>query len=163
MQRIDDDVGDNASPTGVNDGKCAGGSNQDNRDAVGEAEQGSHIRAGDDNRIGTARHALLRFDQVGRNRCPNRFDMRPVNLIRNEERNALATKRPHDLTTILHHIVKHIVDMGAKVQRRIRPFAHPARAPGEGNANTEGFEQGVIGEHGYATRAEKARVKGRFS
>ncbi len=163
MQCIDGDIGDNTTPTGMNNGKSTGGGHYDNRNAVGEAEQGCHIRAGNDNRIGAARHALLRFDQIGRTRRPNRFDMRSVNLIRNEERNAFPIERPHDLTAILHHIVKYVINMRAKIQGGVRPFAHPARAPGEGNANSKGFEQGVVGEHGYATRAEKARVKCRFS
>ena len=151
------DMRDRPAPPSVHHGESAAWRNDDQGQAVGIVEQCRRFRNADDERIGSFGSPSLRL--IGTSLL-NAHNVRPMHLTGNDKPRIGRPKRlEHDLPVPQNRLFV-IFDMQSAVQAGIRPFAHPARAAGEGNAHACLREEALVSKSlQSAMRPQRERIE----
>ena len=153
------DVADDAAPARMSHDEAPCWRHDDDRCAVGEAQQRRDARNGYRQRVGPCLRALLRGNKLGSAGRVDIDDGGSVHLVGNDDGGIRRAKRLHDAGTVLHDVIEVVLHMRPQVQRRECAFADTARAAGKRHADAARIEKRLVGEHGNATRAARARVE----
>ena len=153
------------APSAMRHGELAGRRHDDNRRAIGEAQQGRDAVAAHGDRVAAFGRKLSRLDDIASVFAHG--DIGAMYLVGHNKPRRIDAERLADPAAILTHAFGIVVDMKAQVQRIVRRLTHTARTLGKRDAYAACFEQGLIGKCGQVrkTTLDKPRerqIEGRF-